>query len=359
MEEKAYKYLVGVRCFTFNHSKYILDALNGFVMQETNFPYVVMVVDDASTDGEQEVIRKFVTEQFDIADNSVAYKKETDYAHITYAKHKTNENCYIAVLYLKENHYSQRKSKMPYLAEWRDHVKYEALCEGDDYWIDAQKLQKQVDFLEEHEEYVMCHTSVDYFYENVHRVINYRDIEINTPLNNNGIVSIEDTLTKYRIQYCSVLYRKDIYEQIINSDKMLYKGGYFLMGDTQLWFGFARIGKIHFEPSVMAIYRKNVNSATTQKDLRKRKRFSLSMTEMRYYISLHYDIKEEIKKEFKQNYEKALIIYWKYEPSFVPKFPIEIENKKIKTLKYRLENFVFNIMQKLLAKPRKMFQKSI
>lgn len=359
MEEKEYKYMVAVRCMTYNQSKYILDALNGFVMQQTNFPYVVMVVDDASTDGEQEVIRKFVSEQFDTNDTSVAYEKETDYAHITYAQHKTNKNCYIVVLYLKENHYSQRKPKMPYLAEWRDYVKYEASCEGDDYWIDDQKLQKQVDFLEKHEEYVMCHTSVDCFYENIHRVINNRDIEINTPLNNNGIVSIEDTLTKYRIQYCSVLYRKDIYEQIINSDKMLYKGGYFLMGDTQLWFGFARIGKIHFEPSVMAIYRKSVNSATTQKDPRKRNRFSLSMREMRYYISLHYDIKEEIKKEFQQNYEKALIIYWKYDPSFVPKFPIEIKNKRIKTLKYRLDDFIFNIMRKLLAKSRKMFQKSI
>ncbi|MEE0962065.1 MAG: hypothetical protein U0L54_05930 [Bacteroidales bacterium] len=158
MEEKEYKYMVAVQCMTYNQSKYILDALNGFVMQQTNFPYVLMVVDDASTDGEQEVIKKFVSEQFDTNDTSVAYEKETDYAHITYAQHKTNKNCYIAVLYLKENHYSQRKSKMPYLAEWRDYVKYEALCEGDDYWIDAQKLQKQVDFLEENENYVLvCH----------------------------------------------------------------------------------------------------------------------------------------------------------------------------------------------------------
>lgn len=158
MEEKNYKYMVAVQCMTFNQSKYILDALNGFVMQQTNFPYVVMVVDDASTDGEQKVIRQFVTEQFDTADTSIAYEKETDYAHITYAKHKTNENCYIAVLYLKENLYSQGRSedKFKYLSEWRDHVKYEAVCEGDDYWIHPEKLQMQVDFLEEHEEYVMC-----------------------------------------------------------------------------------------------------------------------------------------------------------------------------------------------------------
>jgi len=143
---------------TFNQSKYILDALNGFVMQQTNFPFVVMVVDDASTDGEQEVIKKFVAEQFDINDTAIAEGKETDYAYITYARHKMNKSCYIAALYLKENHYSRRKSKMPYLVEWRNNIKYEALCEGDDYWTDPLKLQKQVDFLEENPEYTLtCH----------------------------------------------------------------------------------------------------------------------------------------------------------------------------------------------------------
>lgn len=162
MEEKNYKYMVGVRCYTFNQSKYILDALNGFVMQQTNFPFVIMVVDDASTDGEQDVIARFISEQFNTTDSSVAYEKETDYAHLSYAQHKINKNCYIAALYLKENHYSQRKAKSPYLSEWRDNIKYEALCEGDDYWIDALKLQKQVDFLEENEEYGLVHTCVQY-----------------------------------------------------------------------------------------------------------------------------------------------------------------------------------------------------
>ena len=145
-------FLVSVRCFTYNQSAYIKDALNGFVMQQTNFPFVVLVVDDASTDGEQEVIRKFMTEEFELSDASVAYEKETEFAYIQYAQHKTNKNCFMVAMFLKENHYSQKKKKFPYLAEWRDGVKYEAICEGDDYWIDPLKLQKQVDFLEENDE---------------------------------------------------------------------------------------------------------------------------------------------------------------------------------------------------------------
>lgn len=142
------KFKVCCRCFTFNQSKYITDAMNGFTMQQTSFPFVCTIVDDASTDGEQEVIRKYVEENFDLSEGSVAYHKETDYAYITYAQHKTNKNCYFAILYLKENHYSQRKPKMQYLEEWRGMCEYEALCEGDDYWVDKYKITKQLEILD-------------------------------------------------------------------------------------------------------------------------------------------------------------------------------------------------------------------
>ena len=157
------------RCFTFNQAKYITEAMNGFTMQQTSFPFVCTIVDDASTDGEPEVIRKYVEENFDFSEGSVAFHKETDYAHITYAQHKTNNNCYFAVLYLKENHYSQSKSKMGYLSEWRDMCEYEALCEGDDYWIDPLKLKKQFDILELKHDIGLVITDVNrYFQINTH-----------------------------------------------------------------------------------------------------------------------------------------------------------------------------------------------
>ena len=146
------------RCFTFNQSMYITDTMYGFIMQQTSFPFVCTIVDDASTDGEQEVIRKYVDENFDFSEGSVAFNKETDYAFITFAQHKTNKNCYFAVLYLKENHYSKGmgKQKMSYLTEWRDMCEYEALCEGDDYWIDEMKLLKQVDVMDSNKECSIC-----------------------------------------------------------------------------------------------------------------------------------------------------------------------------------------------------------
>ena len=139
---------VRVVCKTYNHAAYIKDALDGFVMQQTSFPFVCAIVDDASTDGEQTVIRAYLEAYFDF-DEDGAYSKEAYFGHISYARHKTNRNCYFVVVCLKENHFSQKKSKYPYIAEWR-RVKYSALCEGDDYWTDSLKLQKQVDYLESH-----------------------------------------------------------------------------------------------------------------------------------------------------------------------------------------------------------------
>ena len=74
MEEK-YKYLVCVHCMTYNHASYITDALNGFTMQQTTFPFVCTIVDDASTDGEQEAIRNYLEASFDLDDLMVVRKE--------------------------------------------------------------------------------------------------------------------------------------------------------------------------------------------------------------------------------------------------------------------------------------------
>lgn len=354
------KFKVCVRCFTFNQAKYITDAMNGFTMQQTSFPFVCTIVDDASTDGEQDVIRKYVEDNFDFSEGSVAFHKETDYAHITYAQHKTNKNCFFAVLYLKENHYSQRKPKMGYLSEWRDMCEYEAICEGDDYWIHPKKLQMQVSFLEANLEYTMSHTSVDYFYENVNKLIHYRDVEMNTPLNQDGIIPLESILTaNYRVQTLSVVFRKTAYIRLMEMDPFLYRGGYFMMGDTQLWFGLAMLGKVHFLKEVTGIYRRNPNSFSNQMEIKKSNRFSLSSAEMRYYISLHYDIDENVKKQFRRNYEKRLIVYCANDSMFIPRFPIEIKYKGVKSIVYVLEDYMFVILRKLFARYRKMCQKEI
>lgn len=120
--------MVSVVCAAYNHENYIRDALEGFVNQKTNFKFEVLINDDASTDGTADIIREY----------------EKKYPEI------------IKPIYQTENQYSKgirlvRKFIFPMVQG-----KYVAYCEGDDYWCDENKLQMQVDYLENHPECSAC-----------------------------------------------------------------------------------------------------------------------------------------------------------------------------------------------------------
>ena len=122
--------LVSICCITYNHASYIRQCLDGFMMQKTDFKFEVLIHDDASTDGTEEIIREY----------------EKKYPEV------------IKPLYEKENQWVQGRRGNKFFNYPRAIGKYIALCEGDDYWIDPYKLQKQVDFLENNLEYsYICH----------------------------------------------------------------------------------------------------------------------------------------------------------------------------------------------------------
>ena len=147
-------YKVCVYCSTFNQASYIKDTMDGFCMQQTNFPFVCLIMDDASTDGEPEVIKQYLNDHFD-----TEWTKETDDYHLTVARHQENRNCYFAVYLLKYNHYSIKKRKLKYFREVADEIDYVAFCEGDDYWTDAHKLQKQADALDANPQVTLVYTN--------------------------------------------------------------------------------------------------------------------------------------------------------------------------------------------------------
>ena len=147
-------YKVCVYCSTFNQTSYIKDTMDGFCMQQTNFPFVCLIMDDASTDGEPEVIKQYLNDHFD-----TEWTKETDDYHLTLARHQENKNCFFAVYLLKYNHYSIKKPRLKYYREVTDEIDYVALCEGDDYWTDAHKLQKQADALDANPQATLVYTN--------------------------------------------------------------------------------------------------------------------------------------------------------------------------------------------------------
>lgn len=240
------KFKVIVRCFTFNQATYITDALNGFTMQKTDFPFVCTVVDDASTDGEQQVIMDYLNEYFDRDDSSVAYNKETDYAHVYYAQHKKNKNCYFAVLLLKENHYSQNKSKLPYLKKWRDMAEYEAICEGDDYWIVSDKLQQQTNYMDNHDDCALVFTNANVVYD---MKCNSQVVDLYSHLHG-GKYAGEELLSRWTVPTASVLFRSSMRIEIPSDTR-------FLFGDIVIFLTAASCGEVYCINEKMVCYRRN------------------------------------------------------------------------------------------------------
>lgn len=120
--------LVSVYCLSYNHEKYIRQCLDGFVMQKTKFKFEVIVHDDASTDNSARIIKEYEEKYSDI----------------------------IKPIYQNENQHSQGVKITDIFIMPRCRGKYIAICEGDDYWTDENKLQLQVDYMQDHEECTIC-----------------------------------------------------------------------------------------------------------------------------------------------------------------------------------------------------------
>lgn len=148
---------VYITCRTYNQSRFIQDSLDGFTAQQTDFPFLAIIMDDASTDGEQDVIDNYISRSFGHGEDSVMEVWETEDARWIYARHDENVNAYFLAILLKRNLFRNPK-KNQLLIGWAD-AKYSAMCEGDDYWTDPLKLQKQVDFLDRNPDYSLCFTN--------------------------------------------------------------------------------------------------------------------------------------------------------------------------------------------------------
>lgn len=210
--------LASIWCLTFNHEHYIRDAIEGFLSQETNFRYEIVIHDDASTDLTADIIKEY----------------EEKYPEI------------IRVIYQKENQYSKNYPNIRWIQEIQTRYckgKYIAVCEGDDFWIDIHKLQIQVEWLEKHPEYSFVS----------HNAIGWNDItgiKAIAPYKNSKEVSQEEIIMQYHgnIPTASLVIRADTMQM----DDFFLKTG---AGDwpQQLWC-IVR-GKGYYFDRIMSVYR--------------------------------------------------------------------------------------------------------
>lgn len=247
---------VSVRCMTYNQASYIVEALNGFCMQQTSFPYVCCILDDASTDGEQDVIRKYLEDYFDLNDNSVVKNEDTDDYFLTFAQHKSNRNCYFAVFYLKYNHYKIWNRKYQYISQWEYVAKYIAMCEGDDYWTDSQKLQKQYVFMEAHPECSLCFHPNYRLYTNGKRIDHYPRIKKNV-YGTKDLIILGGPL----MATSSLFFR--IFDIVGNLPKFWANAP---VGDVPLRLYLSTKGMVGYIDEIMTVYRKESYGSWSRKN---------------------------------------------------------------------------------------------
>ena len=216
--------MVSVICTAYNQAKYIKDALNGFVMQDTSFPFEVLIHDDASTDGTADIIREY----------------EMMYPEI------------IKPIYQKENQYSKHLGVISKILKERVSGKYVAMCEGDDYWTDSHKLQKQFDFMENNPDYTLCGCSTSWLNMLTGKIVKRRPIEYDRD------VSLEEFVTPFKgrvFPYVSFFLRTEIWKGIPVWG--------FPVGDIPLTYYAAITGKVRMLSDCMCVYRWHADGSWT------------------------------------------------------------------------------------------------
>lgn len=255
--DEQYTYLVATRCFTYNHAPYINDTLQGFAMQETSFPVVSVVIDDASTDKEPDILRNWAEQNLALDEEGFAYHREMEYGELYFARHRQNRNAHFAILLLKENHTQHGKAglRYRYSLPWIGNAQYFAMCEGDDYWTDPLKLQKQVDFMQEHPKCGLCIT--DFCYQH----------GTNPKLSGSAFgdrKEFKPTTLREHLFYAGYigpmtwLFRQDIYNQGIANSKPRSDGTFAIALD------FFALSDVCYLDDVTAVYRAHEKSASNQ-----------------------------------------------------------------------------------------------
>ncbi|CAG5010554.1 hypothetical protein DYBT9275_04753 [Dyadobacter sp. CECT 9275] len=209
---------------TYNHEKYIAQMLEGALSQQTNFPFEIVIGDDASTDQTAEIIRQY----------EAAYP-----GRIRAFLHEVNQGP------AEPREFAGRNNVLGLIKACCG--QYVAMCEGDDYWTDPFKLQKQVDFLDSHPDFYICHHNMLVIYEDgsPSHLFNAEDQKLTS--------SIADILAdKWFMATASWLYRN----HFLDHDFAPWHAS-AAAGDWAIMIQLAAQGGIGYIPETMGVYRKH------------------------------------------------------------------------------------------------------
>lgn len=273
--ENNMEIMTSICCVTYNHENYIADAIESFLMQKTDFSYEILIHDDASTDRTPEIIKQYESKYPDL----------------------------IKPIYQTENQYSKGARVWDFNMD-RAKGKYIAICEGDDYWMDPYKLQKQVDYMEKNPECSMCVHAAYKVNSNKRKLISHA-----RPNRGNKVFTVDEVIKGDGGIFAtnSILYptvfrtnRPDFYENA-------------LVDDYPLAIYLALQGAVYYIDEFMSAYRVGVKNSWTSKYLSSIERRAAHwdmivdmLNEINRYSEYKYDIAI---KEHIQNIKFNLMLW--------------------------------------------------
>lgn len=285
---------------TYNHGKFIAQTIEGCLMQQTNFDFELLIGDDASTDDNALIISEYQA-KFPNKIKAFLHKENLGPAQPRELGGKNN----VAFLF------KQAKSQ------------YIALCEGDDYWTDPLKLQKQVDFLDKNLDFVACFHNAEIIYDDD----SHPNMFVNQP-DQKVVTTVEDLIGEDEVWFMAtsaVVFRNGIikeYPKWFHESKSGDIPRYILLGKNG--------GKFMYLNETMSVYRKNRNSGMSFTDGYKDANFLWNR------INMYRGIDEELSYQFHETLNKNIARYYRmlieskqYRNSFFKKVSLFNEYKNL------------------------------
>lgn len=270
--------LVSICVVTYNQANFIGQCLDSILSQKTNFSFEILLGDDASKDGTSEICKEYANKYPD---------------KIRLFLHHRENNIKIA---------SRPTGRFNFLYNLLSASgKYISLCEGDDFWIDPYKLQKQVDFLETNEDYILTHSDVNIYVENLKKSypsinkIKHRQIK-------SGEVFLEKLRSNFRIFTCTTLFR-NCDDLITVSDEYEV----FAQADLILFLELAKKGLFKYFDEPMGTYRVNNKSMTQSGNSIQNLLFKQSSLNIRLKIAKKYHAEPSIIEKLNIELNKLMI----------------------------------------------------
>jgi glycosyltransferase involved in cell wall biosynthesis len=267
--------VVSICCMTYNHGPYIEDAIEGFLIQETEFPFEILIHDDASVDNTADIIREY----------------KARYPEL------------IRPIYQTENQYS--KGVRPFL----DFVipkakgKYIALCEGDDFWVCSTKLQKQVLFLESNPEYGLVHGGVNHLYQASGQYIKDYN-KTKAILIPQGEIFEKLLHGNHLIKTMTACFRKNLFKShYIKDPEFMSKQWRGI--DISIWLTLAFHSKIFYIDEVFATYRLIPESKSRSADPQKLFAFHQTISEIKFYFAEKYQLDSDAVDFLKERFHRS------------------------------------------------------